>query len=201
MARVFRARVAEGLIRPNEETTMQLNRKLLAGAAAVVLSVSATAAAAADPIYFPPPAPAPMAPPPAPYNWAGFYVGPFVGRTILFPVPAVGLNVGFNFQPSNFVVGIEGRVGLLVGAPPPNVFIDARVKAGFTLGQTGNVLLYGVGSIGTVLGAGAPPYYTVGGGVEFGIGRVSIFAESVAIGFGGVLAATAFQGGLNFHFN
>jgi hypothetical protein len=180
---------------------MQLNRKLLAGAAAVVLSVSATAASAADPIYFPPPGPAPMVPPPAPYNWAGFYAGGFVGRTIFAPVPAVGLQLGFNFQPSSFVIGVEGRVGRLVGAPPPNTFIDARLRAGFTLGQSGNVLLYGVGSLGTVLGAGAPPYYTVGGGVEFGIGRVSVFAESVMIGIGGGFLGTAFQGGLNFHFN
>jgi opacity protein-like surface antigen len=180
---------------------MQLTRRLLAGAAAVVLTTSA--ASAAEPMYTPPSmAPgAPMMPPPAPYNWSGFYVGGFVGSpTIFLPAPAAGLQVGFNFQPGNFVVGVEGRVGRIIGAPPPNTFNDARLKAGITFGQSGNVWLYGVGSVGTVLTVGAP-YYTFGGGVEFGIGRVSVFAESVVIGFGGPPVATAFQGGLNFHFN
>jgi hypothetical protein len=159
---------------------------------------------AAEPIYMPPPAApmAPMMPAPAPYDWGGFYVGAFVGApTVILPVPAIGAQVGFNLQPGNFVVGFEGRIGRLIGAPPPNTFADARVKAGFTLGQTGNVLLYGVGSLGTVFGAGAP-YYTAGAGVAFGVGRISIFAEGVAIGFGGGgFIARGLQGGVNFHFN
>jgi hypothetical protein len=177
---------------------MRLTRRLLVGAAATILSASA--AMAAEPIYMPPPM-APMAPAPIAYNWGGFYVGGFVGRANIFPTPAVGAQVGFNFQPGNLVVGIEARIGRLIGAPPPNTFADGRVKAGFTLGMTGNVLLYGVASLGTVFGAGAP-YYTAGGGVEIGFGRISVFAEGVAIGFGGGgFIGNAFQAGMNFHFN
>jgi hypothetical protein len=152
-------------------------------------------------MYPPPAAPmAPMMPAPVVYDWGGFYVGGFVGRTFVFPTPAAGAQVGFNFQPGNFVLGIEARIGRLIGAPPPNTFVDGRLKAGFAIGQSGNVLLYGVASLGTVFGAGAP-YYTAGGGVEFGIGRISVFAEGVAVGFGGGFIGNAFQGGLNFHFN
>jgi outer membrane immunogenic protein len=159
----------------------------------------------------------PGAPPPvlvSRYDWSGFYVGAHVGGAwdsdsfAFSPAKTHTTNkassafgggqVGYNFQISSFVWGVEGDAsgaGLSGSSPCPNPFFTCghkidflaslRARAGFTL--TDRILLYGTGGAAfadvkhTALPPGVAPFvfsgnysstqvgWAAGGGLEYAL--------------------------------
>jgi outer membrane immunogenic protein len=161
-----------------------MKRSLFALIAAIVLA--STQAFAAD-LWAPPPMPykAPLPPPTPAWDWTGFYLGidvgaawgtdsvsPTIDDTGTFPRsnrlsasgPLGGATLGFNYQLSSFLFGVEGDIGELAIAnsvadpgfpplpPPPGTsefdsinngwYGDATGRLGFVWGPA---LLYGKG--------------------------------------------------------
>jgi outer membrane immunogenic protein len=195
-----------------------MKRSLFAVIAVVVLS--ATPAFAAD-LWAPPPPPMPykaLPPPVTPaWDWTGFYLGldvgaawttdsisplvsdggPFPRTNQLSTVgPLGGATVGFNYQLSSFLFGVEGDIGALgignskvdqPGFPEVDTinngwYGDATGRLGFVWGST---LLYGKGGWAffngqasttttapgfTVSQTGMFTGWTYGGGLEYRLG-------------------------------
>jgi outer membrane immunogenic protein len=192
-----------------------MKRSLLALIAATVLAT--THAFAAD-LWAPPPMPYKAPPPVAPaWGWTGFYLGADVGAawatdtvspTVAdggtFPRsnklatsgPLGGATIGFNYQLSSFLLGIEGDLGALaianskadLGGSTEVDFInngwygDATGRLGFVWGPA---LLYGKGGWAyfngqgstttaipgfTATQTGAFTGWTYGGGLEYRLG-------------------------------
>jgi outer membrane immunogenic protein len=199
-----------------------MKRSLFAVAAVIVLS--ATPVFAAD-LWSPPPMPYKAPPPPATpaWDWTGFYLGidvgaawatdtvsPTVAESAIFGTtyprsnklstsgPLGGATIGFNYQLSSFVFGIEGDIGAMALAnsladPGSGSLVetdsinngwygDATGRLGFVWGPA---LLYGKGgwayfggqgsTATTVAGisgsqTGAFTGWTYGGGLEYRLG-------------------------------
>lgn len=192
-------------------------RSIILGAA---LALSASAALAADisapPVYVSA----------SGYNWTGFYVGAHGGYATgqasvrdtnggVNPGPFGytpsggfgGAQLGYNYQFSRFVVGIEADLGYMgatgkgvIGSANAAAHQDLTLSGGFygdvtgRLGVTlGNALFYGKGGYAyfdtrakqqttnpgyTPTGTGAYDGYVVGGGIEYGLtSNVTIKAE------------------------
>jgi outer membrane immunogenic protein len=195
-----------------------MKRSFLVVIAAIVLATSH--AFAAD-LWAPPPMPykAPPPPPPTPaWDWTGFYLGIDVGAawatdtvspvvadptgpTGTFPRsnklsssgPLGGATIGFNYQLSSFVFGIEGDIGGLalansvadagsgslaeIDSINNGLYGDATGRLGFVWGPA---LLYGKGGWAffngqasttaagfTSTGTGTFTGWTYGGGIEY----------------------------------
>jgi outer membrane immunogenic protein len=186
-----------------------LFRKILISTAAVVV-VSGSAFAADLPSRAPPPV---FVPPPPIFTWSGFYIGGQVGyewgRTsaTVFETagPASiglggfnsngvvgGAHIGYNYQISQFVVGLEGDVNG-AGYRGSNVFLGAASFTtrndidGSVRGRVGvawdRALIYATGGAAfapfrhtiTVFGGGVDEEsttrvgWTIGGGIEYAI--------------------------------
>lgn len=155
--------------------------------ATLAIAVTTGAANAAD---IPPRTYAPQPYVPAVYSWMGPYVGANVGyqwgETTKNPTEPAGifggLQLGYNFQTGQFVLGVETDIQLSaaddVFAPWKFAnpwFGTARARAGFALN---NILVYGTGGLAygairadnlglseTRTGAG----WTIGAGMEVGL--------------------------------
>jgi outer membrane immunogenic protein len=191
-----------------------MKRLLLGLIAAIVLAT--THAFAAD-LWAPPPMPykAPPPPPTPAWDWTGFYIGvdvgaawatdtvsPTIDDTGTFPRsnklstsgPLGGATIGFNYQLSSFVFGVEGDIGGLAIAnsiADPGLvgefdsinngwYGDATGRLGFAFGPA---LLYGKGGWAffngqastslagaTATGTGMFTGWTYGGGLEYRLG-------------------------------
>ena len=192
-----------------------MKRSLLGLIAAIVLAT--TPAFAAD-LWAPPPMPYKAPPPAAPiWDWTGFYLGVDVGAawasdTVTpliddggtFPRsnklstsgPLGGATLGFNYQLSSFLFGIEADIGALAlansAADPGSGLLaetdsinngwygDATGRLGFVWGSA---LLYGKGGWAffngqasttapgfTATGTGMFTGWTYGGGIEYRLG-------------------------------
>jgi outer membrane immunogenic protein len=199
-----------------------MKRLLLGLIAAIVLAT--THAFAAD-LWAPPPMPykAPPPPPTPAWDWTGFYLGIDVGAawatdtvspTVADPTgptgtfprsnklstsgPLGGATIGFNYQLSSFVFGIEGDIGALalansvadsgsgslveIDSINNGWYGDATGRLGFAFGPA---LIYGKGGWAYFGGqgsttTGAPGYsvtqtgsftgWTYGGGLEYRLG-------------------------------
>jgi len=207
-------------------------RKLLGAVSlsAGMLAAWFGSASAADMKFKAPP------PPPAPvYNWTGFYIGAHAGgdsdNDNFNFVPAGtstsnsansfigGGQVGYNFQVSSWVLGVEGDgswTNLASGAPCPNPFFTCSHSIGWLaslrgrLGYlaTGQALFYVTGGAGfsdvnhTASPPGVAPFvftgtysntqvgYAVGGGLEYAIAQHwSVRVEDLYYGLGSSTAA------------
>ncbi len=164
-----------------------------------------TGAMAADIPQTIPVAPPPIAAPAPTFNWAGPYVGAYAGRIFWFDDGEdftwadwlFGGQAGYNIVNGNFLYGAEVRAGVIdnFGDLAFEGEIDAR--AGVILGD--RVLTYAQVGVGTV--AFDEYFWTVGGGVEVGIGDAfSVFAEAgVRNAFGAECCEYQVMGGFNFH--
>jgi outer membrane immunogenic protein len=187
-----------------------MKRLFLGLIAAIVLAT--THAFAAD-LWAPPPMPYKALPPPAApaWDWTGFYLGVDVGAawgsdTVSSTIPDVGPNklsttgplggatIGFNYQFSSFLLGVEGDIGALaianstadsgfageVDSINNGWYGDATGRLGFVWGPA---LLYGKGGWAFFNGQGsttAPGFtatetgmftgWTYGGGLEYRLG-------------------------------
>lgn len=186
--------------------------RALACTAAILASASAARAADLSPL---PPPPPPVVAPVTATDWAGPYVGVFAGfirvplvRSIPINQAVVnpnlifdaGVQAGYNFVRGNFLVGVEGRAGLVfVGMPPGTVF-SLSGRAGVLLGAQDRALLFGAAGIG-VAPSTFGPFWSAGGGLEVAVGeRWSVFGETRvlnSLGKGG--STLSFQVGINFH--
>ena len=166
-----------------------MKRLLLATSAILALAGPASAADMAPRSYSKAPMVLPM------YNWSGFYIGAMGGygwsdtSGIDFKGGFVGGTVGYNWQMSNIIFGVEGEgawsnIGQTVGVGP--VSVSDRIEAfGSITGRLGyafdNVLLYGKGgyavasnkisaSVFGLNGSETKTHsgWTAGGGVEVG---------------------------------
>jgi outer membrane immunogenic protein len=224
-------------------------KRLLPGLIAAIV-LATTHAFAAD-LWAPPPVPYKAPPPVAPpvWSWTGFYLGLDVGAawatdsvlpTVLDPGtgatyprsnglstsgPLGGATIGFNYQLSSFVFGVEGDIGVLAIANSKadlgsgsllevdNInngwYGDATGRLGFVWGPA---LLYGKGgwayfngqgsTTTTVAGftstqTGAFTGWTYGGGLEYRLGGPwSAKVEYLHFAFGTKNASLADVGGV-----
>ncbi len=175
---------------------------MVGGASAADIPMMPTAPAAA---------PAPVAPPPPAFSFAGPYFGAHGGRTVpafcdLFcwgeGVTNFGLQGGYNFEFGPVVAGIEVRTGL-------TFFSDCGVECGYSdlnlhlgavLGE--RTLLYGIAGLGMQWGIGVP-YMNLGLGAEFLVtpdlgvfGQVLYSSEPFDLG---EPLGLVFQVGVNLH--
>ncbi len=194
-----------------------MKRLLLGLIAAIVLAT--THAFAAD-LWAPPPVPYKAPPPPTPaWDWTGFYLGIDVGaawatdtvsptnsadpgtfprsNTLSTSGPLGGATIGFNYQLSSFVFGVEGDFGAMALASSiadPGSAIaeidsinngwygDATGRLGFAFGPAllygkgGWAIFGGQGSTTTTFGgysatqSGNFTGWTYGGGLEYKLG-------------------------------
>lgn len=165
-----------------------------------------TAAFAADPIVIPPPAPPPpVVLAPAGFGWGGLYLGGNIVAAVTTGGSAfIGFSgqAGFNFVTGSLLFGGEFSVtAVTLGGPPLGPFVGfASGKAGFLLGATDNILLYGIGGYAFPLGGGGGGAFLVGGGVGFGIGQsISIFVDALAVPAIPPPRCCFVRAGVNFH--
>jgi opacity protein-like surface antigen len=184
---------------------MNLAKRIAVGLAGALLMFSASSAMAADvqPVI-PAQPPVVIVPPPPPgFDWQGAYVGAFL--TLEFDtdpfavdLTVVGGQVGFNIVRGSFVFGPQLRIGYLI--PEPAIVATLGPRFGVLLGAQQRLLLYAAASLGYIPAFPAL-FYTVGGGVEFGIGqRFSVFGETRLLGGGPGCCVIITNVGANFHF-
>jgi hypothetical protein len=167
-----------------------------------------TAAFAADVIVIPPPAPPPpVIVAPAGFGWGGLYLGGNIVAAISTGGSAfIGFSgqTGFNLVSGSLLFGGEFSVtAVTLGGPPLGPFVGfASGKAGFLLGATDNVLLYGIGGYAFPLSGGGGGAFLVGGGAAFGIGQsISVFVDALAVPVLAPGPVCCFvRAGVNFHF-
>jgi hypothetical protein len=172
----------------------------------VVATLLASAAYAADvpPVVLPVVQPVVIAPAPAGFSFAGVYAGVAAGA--FFSTPGfvyentdLQAQAGFNLVHGRLLVGVEGRALAIVASGEPFVLeLGADVRVGLVLGD--RVLVYGRGG-GAIFLPGGGFDYTLGGGVEVGVGqRLSMFGEAVAYGAPGVgFLGVDLRAGINLH--
>jgi outer membrane immunogenic protein len=153
-------------------------KKLLIASIAAAAFCGAPALAADMPVKAPPPA--------APFNWAGFYVGGYVGgvwgnthvrrldgSSTFNPIDAdpngVGLGglVGYNIQNGLTVFGLEGDAGWLNAKATDNQFSAGNLTVPVKIDFEGRVR----GRIGYAIDRMLP---FIAGGVSFGHERVTL---------------------------
>ncbi|MCW5715706.1 MAG: hypothetical protein KIT43_14435 [Bauldia sp.] len=154
---------------------MKILGKLAAAAASVGLMVGP--ALAADPMPVVVPMVTPVVVAPVVHDWDGIFFGTF-GMIPLF----AGAQVGYNFTPGNFLVGVTLRGGALVDSPPV-LFSSVSVRAGLVLGAQDRAVVYGTAGLVGLWnpGVGVGALATFGGGAEFAVNdRLSVFGETRA---------------------
>lgn len=128
------------------------------------------------------------------FDFTGLYFGALAGWSTTFSLAEAGVQFGYNFG-----FGGAGIAGLEVETTHPfaggaliNASLNARV--GYALGE--RFLAYAEAGIGEWLFA---PVYTLGGGVEVGLGAAaSVFAEAKAEGVLGTgFTGVQLRGGVN----
>jgi hypothetical protein len=155
---------------------MTILGKLAAAAAGFGLMVAP--ALAADPMPVMVPVVTPVVVAPVLHDWDGMFFGAF-GMVPLF----AGAQVGYNFTPGNFLLGVTLRGGVVVDAPPV-LFTSVSVRAGLVLGALDRAVVYGTAGLVGIWdpGNGIGALATFGGGAEFAVNdRFSVFGETRAV--------------------